>query len=72
MSRLNLAHLTLTAAQNIQTVDEVRRDPAVVKAAKQFAEDSAQAFRSGGALVREAQSSWRRHSPSAKGTGTGE
>ncbi|MGP3734487.1 hypothetical protein ACTWJ9_14875 [Streptomyces sp. GDS52] len=72
MSRLNLAHLTLTAAQNIQTADEVRRDPAVVKAAKQFAEDSAQAFRSGGALVREAQSSWRRHSPSAKGTGTGE
>ncbi|MFB7554474.1 hypothetical protein [Streptomyces brevispora] len=72
MSRLNLAHLTLTAAQNIQTADEVRRDPAVVKAAKQFAEDSGQAFRSGGELVREAQSSWRRHSPLTKGTGNDE
>jgi hypothetical protein len=72
MSRLNLAHLALTAAQNIQTADEVRRDPAVVKAAKQFAEDSAQAFRSGGALAREAQSSWRRHSPLTKRTGTDE
>ncbi|MGW5434126.1 hypothetical protein ACWET9_44465 [Streptomyces sp. NPDC004059] len=72
MSRLNLTQLTLIAAQNIQTADEVRRDPAVVKAAKQFAEDSAQAFRSGGALAREAQSSWRRHSPLTKRTGTGE
>lgn len=67
MSRLNLARLTITAAQNIQTADEVRRDPAVVKAAKQFAEDSAQAFRSGSALAREAQSSWRRHSPLTTG-----
>jgi|1185.fasta_scaffold127655_2 hypothetical protein len=72
MSRLNLDHLALTAAQNIQTADKVRRDPAVVKAAKQFAEDSAQALRTGGALVREVQSSWRRHSPLTKGTGTGE
>lgn len=72
MSRLNLAQLTLTAAQNIQTADKVRRDPVVVKAAKQFAEDSAQALRSGGVLAREAQSSWRRHSPLAKRTGTGE
>ncbi|MER6347208.1 hypothetical protein ACWC10_34725 [Streptomyces sp. NPDC001595] len=72
MSRLDLAHLATTAAQNIQTADKVRRDPAVVKAAKQFAEDGAQALRAGGALVREVQSSWRRHSPSAKGTGSGE
>ncbi|MGW3466411.1 hypothetical protein ACWDE9_45850 [Streptomyces olivaceoviridis] len=72
MARLNLAHLALTATQNIQTADEVRRDPAVVKAAKQFAEDSAQAFRSGGELVRETRASWRRHSPLTKGTGTGE
>ncbi len=72
MSRLNVANLTLAAAQNIQTADKVRRDPAVVKAAKQFAEDGARAFRSGGALVREAQSSWRRHSPLAKRTGTDE
>ncbi|WP_371605120.1 hypothetical protein OG345_42490 [Streptomyces sp. NBC_01220] len=62
MSRLNLSHLALAAAQ-IQTADEVRRDPAVVKAAKRFAEDSAEAIRSGAALVRETQSSWRRHSP---------
>lgn len=72
MSRLDLTHLGLTAAQNIQTADKVRRDPAVVKAAKQFAEDGAQAFRSGGALVREIQSSWRRHSPLTDGTRTGE
>ncbi|MFD5131276.1 MULTISPECIES: hypothetical protein [Streptomyces] len=72
MSRLNLTQLALTAAQNIQTADEVRRDPAVVKAAKQFAEDSAQAFRSGVALAREAQSSWRHHSPLTKRTATGE
>ncbi|MFJ8746024.1 hypothetical protein ACIRL2_42545 [Embleya sp. NPDC127516] len=70
MSDLNLEQLALTAAQNIQTADEVRRDAAVIKAAKQFAEDSAQAFRSGGALVREARSSWRRHSPSTKENGT--
>ncbi|MEU5657709.1 hypothetical protein ABZ802_19100 [Streptomyces sp. NPDC047737] len=71
MSRLNLGHLTLAAAQ-IQTADEVRRDPAVVKAFKQFAEDGVQAVRSGGALARELQSSWHRHSPRSKGTGTGE
>ncbi|MGW6978942.1 hypothetical protein ACWGE1_05755 [Streptomyces sp. NPDC054932] len=72
MARLNLVQLGLTAAQNIQTADEVRRDPAVVKAAKQFAEDSARAFRSGSALAREAQFSWRRHSPATRGTGTDE
>ncbi|MFD6275199.1 hypothetical protein ACFWFI_06460 [Streptomyces sp. NPDC060209] len=72
MPRLNLAHLTLTAAQNIQTADDVRRDPAVIKAAKQFAEDSVQTFRSGTALAREVQSSWRRHSPLTKGTATNE
>jgi hypothetical protein len=72
MPRLDLTQLTLVAAQNIQTADKVRRDPAVVKAAKQFAEDSVQTFRSGGALAREVQSSWRRHSPLSKGTGTGE
>ncbi|MER6387022.1 hypothetical protein ABT236_00910 [Streptomyces sp. NPDC001523] len=72
MPHLNLAQLTLTAAQNIHTADEVRRDPAVVKAAKQFAEDSTQALRSGVELAREARSSWRRHSPSAQRTGTDE
>ncbi|MGI5447269.1 hypothetical protein ACQEVM_16095 [Streptomyces sp. CA-243310] len=72
MPRLNLAQLTATAAQNIQTADEVRRDPAVVKAAKQFVEDSTQAVRSGVALTREARSSWRRHSPSTERTGTDE
>lgn len=71
MSRLNLAHLAVTFTL-IHTVNEVFRDPAVVKAAKQFREDGAQAFRSGGALVREAQSSWRRHSPQTNGAGTDE
>ncbi|KQX93034.1 MULTISPECIES: hypothetical protein [Streptomyces] len=72
MSRLNLDHLTQTAAQNIQTADKVRRDPAVVKAFKQFAEDGVQAVRSGGTLAREVQSSWHRHSPLSKGTATSE
>ncbi|WP_406315768.1 hypothetical protein [Streptomyces sp. NBC_00118] len=72
MSRLNLAVLAVTAGQNILTADKVRRDPAVVKAAKQFAEDSVQAVRSGSALAREAKSSWRRHSPLSAGTKTGE
>ncbi|MFZ3468458.1 hypothetical protein ACODT3_34930 [Streptomyces sp. 4.24] len=72
MPRLNLVQLTLIAAQNIQTADDVRRDPAVIKAAKQFAADSVQTFRSGSALAREARSSWLRHSPLTKGTGTGE
>ncbi|WP_406838511.1 hypothetical protein ACICHK_24135 [Streptomyces sp. AHU1] len=72
MSRLDLAQLALVAAQNIETADKVRRDPAVVKAAKQFKEDSTQAFRSGGALAREVRSSWRRHSPLAKEVGIDE
>ncbi|MFF2777489.1 hypothetical protein ACFVU3_21570 [Streptomyces sp. NPDC058052] len=68
MARLNLSHLAQAAAQNIQTADEVRRDPAVVKAAKQFAEDGAKALRSGGVLAREVKSSWLRHTPPAEGT----
>jgi hypothetical protein len=72
MSRLDLAHLSLAAVQNIQTADKVRRDPDVVKAAKQFVEDGAQALRTGRALVHEVQSSWRRHSPLTKGTATDE
>ncbi|MFE5881204.1 hypothetical protein [Streptomyces hydrogenans] len=66
MSRLDLARLALAAAQNIQTADEVRRDPAVVKAARQFREDGARAVRSAGALARELRSSWRRHSPATE------
>lgn len=62
MARLDLPSLTLTATQNIQTADQVRRDPAVIKAAQQFVEDSSHAIRSGGALIRETRSSWRRHS----------
>ncbi|MGW2893175.1 hypothetical protein ACWDAO_00705 [Streptomyces sp. NPDC001212] len=72
MARIDLAHLALAASQNIVTADAVRRDPAVVKAAKQFAQDGAQALRSGGVLVSEARASWRRHSPSVKESGTGE
>ncbi|WP_151775669.1 hypothetical protein [Streptomyces abyssomicinicus] len=63
MSRLNVAELAATAAVHIQTADAVRRDPAVVKAAKQFAEDGIQAIRSGKVFLREVQCSWRRNSP---------
>ena len=62
MSRLDLATLALAAAQNIQTADDVSRDPAVIKAARQFAADSTRVTRSGGALIRETRSSWNRHS----------
>ncbi len=62
MSRLDLATLALTATQNIQTADEVSRDPAVIKAARQFAEDSTRVTRSGRALILETRSSWNRHS----------
>ena len=62
MARINIARLTVLAAQNLDTAIAVRQDPAVVKAAKQFKDDSAQALRSGGALAKEARSSWRRHS----------
>jgi hypothetical protein len=53
MSRLNLDHLTLTAAQNIQTANKVRRDPAVVKASKQFAVDEVNP-----ALLGQSRSPW--------------
>lgn len=66
MSHLNVSNLMLTAAQNIQTADDVRREPAVVKAAKQFAKDGIQAGRSGGVLIRETRSSWTRHSDGRK------
>lgn len=66
MPRLNLSNLVLTASQNIQTADAVRRDPAVIKAAKQFAKDGIQVSRSGGALIRETRSSWGRHSEGRK------
>lgn len=62
MSRLDLTNLAIAAAQNIQTADKVSRDPAVVKAARQFAEDGTRAVRSGGALIRETRSSWDRNS----------
>ncbi|MFI8364284.1 hypothetical protein ACIGD1_29505 [Streptomyces sp. NPDC085612] len=66
MSRLNISQLAAAASQNIETAGKVSRDPAVVKAAKQFAQDGAQALRSGRELAREAASSWRRHSPDAE------
>lgn len=66
MSRLDVSSLMLTAAQNIQTAGDVRRDPAVIKAAKQFAKDGIQAGRSGGILIRETRSSWTRHSEGRK------
>ncbi|WP_327175683.1 hypothetical protein OG599_10380 [Streptomyces sp. NBC_01335] len=72
MPRIDLAQLTVTASQNIQTAGKVRRDPAVVKAAKQFLEDGTRAALSGGVLARELQSSWRRHRPTTKGGGAGE
>jgi hypothetical protein len=62
MPRLDLTNLAATATQHIQTADKVSRDPAVVKAAKQFAEDGSRAVRSGSSLVRETRSSWHRNS----------
>ncbi|MEU6816988.1 MULTISPECIES: hypothetical protein [unclassified Streptomyces] len=71
MPRLNPAHLAIAAA-HLDTANQVRRDPAVVKAFKQFTQDGARAVRSGTALAHEVKSSWLRHRPPTKGTGTGE
>lgn len=62
MNRLDAASLALAAGQHIKTANQVRQDPAVVKAAQQFGTDVVQAARSGGELVQEARASWRRHS----------
>lgn len=62
MSRLDIAKLAISVGHNIQIADEVRRDPAVVKAAKQVRDDLATALRSAGELASETQSSWVRHS----------
>lgn len=62
MSRLDLNKLAIAASHNIQTADKVRRDPAVIKAARQFAVDGTRAVHSGGTLIRETRSSWDRNS----------
>ncbi|NEB93126.1 hypothetical protein [Streptomyces bauhiniae] len=71
MPRLNPAHLAIAAA-HLETANAVRRDPAVIKAYKQFKQDGARAVRSGTALAHELKSSWLRHCPPTKGTETGE
>lgn len=62
MSRLDPKRLALLAGQNIRTADQVRRDPAVVKAAVEFRDDAVQVARSGVVFTREVRGSWLRHS----------
>lgn len=58
--RINNAHLVGQATLVAYRADQVRRDPAVVKAFKQFTDDLATTAKSAGALANETQAAWRR------------
>lgn len=60
MGRLNTALLIMQATDMADRTDFVRKDPAVVKAAKEACTDIAQAGRSTHALFRETRSAWER------------
>lgn len=61
MARINSAVLIAQVALAADRANLVRKDPAVVKAAKQAFADVGQARRSVAALVEEAHRSWQRH-----------
>ncbi|RYF60606.1 MAG: hypothetical protein EOO27_05200 [Comamonadaceae bacterium] len=60
MTKLNTGLLIIQATANLKRADEVRKEPAVVKAATQFRDDAKAAADSGAALMREAQAAWKR------------
>lgn len=62
MARLNTALLVMQVTEAVRHVDEVRRDPAVDKAADQAWTDIKQASRSISALATETKSAWARTS----------
>lgn len=63
MAGLNTARLVMQATDIGWRANNVRRDPAVVKAASVAGADIAQAANSTYALVREISGAWRRATP---------
>lgn len=60
MARIDTAKLRAQVWEAALRADEVRRDPAVTKAAKGARTDCVQAYRSVSVLAREATAAWRR------------
>lgn len=60
MARINKAILLAEAAATVYRANQVRTDPAVVKAFKQTWDDVVQAARSAAVLVNEVAASWGR------------
>ena len=60
MAHINTAVLIAQAANLADRANFVRKDPAVVKAAKQARADFAQAGRSANTLLQETRASWQR------------
>jgi hypothetical protein len=60
MARINTASLIIQATDVADRANFVRKDPAVVKAAKEAQADLTQALRSTHTLLRETRSAWQR------------
>lgn len=61
MRQINVTGLTDMVTPTAIRANKVRRDPAVVKAAKQAVTDVRQAKESAGAFAKEVAESWIRH-----------
>lgn len=66
MAGIRTAVLVAQATGYAYRADDVRRDPAVVKAFAEFRHDGAQFLRSSGKLASEARLAWRRSDASAR------
>lgn len=71
MAHVNKYKLAAQATDVGLRINEVRQDPAVIKAARQAATDTAQAVRSIGTLAAEVRGSWRRTGSGGMGAGLG-
>ena len=60
MNRMNKAIRAAKTADTARRANIVRKDPAVIKAAKESAADISQAARSTAGLIAEAQAAWHR------------
>lgn len=60
MARINTQRLAQQAISGVYRGDQVRRDPAVRKAARRASDDLEQALRSSIEFVQEARASWQR------------
>lgn len=60
MAKIDIPLLKAQALNQVYRADLVRRDPAVIKAGKQFGTDAQQALNSGGDLIAEVREAWLR------------